>query len=228
MTGGGIKRPAAVLFDCDGVLADTEAMHNRIIAEEISALGWEMTPEQCERQFLGLSWEAIVPRVQDRLGPDSVPADFIQGVIRRVMRELHEQVVPVRGVLAALDQIIAAGIPVAVASNSSRPELNTKLMGLGLAETFRGRAFSYNDVPNPKPAPDMYRAAAAACGADPHDCVVVEDSVTGARAGRAAGCRVLGFAHPTPAAALEAVGAETFGSMADLPRMLGLDSPAEG
>ncbi|SFK49595.1 HAD family hydrolase [Falsiroseomonas stagni] len=217
------KRPAAVLFDCDGVLADTEAMHNRIMAEEISALGWEMTAEQCERHFMGLSWEAIVPRVQQRLGPDSVPADFIQGVVRRVLHELHSEVVPVPGVLAALQTIIAAGIPVAVASNSSRPELNTKLAGLGLAETFRGRSFTYNDVPNPKPAPDMYRAAAAACGVDPHDCVVVEDSVTGARAGRAAGCRVLGFAHPTPAAALQAVGAETFTRMAELPGLLGLE-----
>lgn len=220
--------PQAVLFDCDGVLADTEAMHNRIIAEEISALGWEMTPAECEKHFMGLSWEAIIPRVEARLGPDSVPADFIAGVIRRVLHCLREEVPPVPGVLAALRAIVAAGIPVAVASNSSRPELATKLAMMGLAETFRGRAFSYNDVENPKPAPDMYRLAAAACGADPHHCVVVEDSVTGARAGRAAGCRVLGYAHATPAAHLVAVGAETFSSMDELPALLGLTAPVPG
>ena len=215
-------RPEAVLFDCDGVLADTEALHNRIIAEELTALGWPMTAEECAERFIGLSWGGIIPAVQARLGPDSVPADFVEGVIARVVRALREEVPPVPGVIAALRAITAAGIPVAVASNSSRVELLTKLGGLGLAETFRGRAFAYDDVANPKPAPDMYRAAAAACGADPHRCVVVEDSVTGTRAGRAAGCRVLGFAHAADAAALQAAGAEPFFAMRDLPGLLGI------
>ncbi len=217
-----MPRPAAVLFDCDGVLADTEALHNRILAEEITALGWPMTGEECERRFVGLSWEGVVPLIQARLGPASVPAEFIDTLITRVVRALREDVPAIPGVMAALDRIIAAGIPVAVASNSSRAELATKLHALGLAETFRGRAFSYNDVDRPKPAPDMYRAAAAACGVDPHHCVVVEDSPAGARAGRAAGCRVLGYARATPPAALVAVGAEPFASMADLPGLLGL------
>jgi HAD superfamily hydrolase (TIGR01509 family) len=220
--------PRAVLFDCDGVLADSEAMHNRILAEEITALGWEMSAEECERRFTGMSWQGVIPLVQQRLGPDSVPPDFIAQIIARVVRALREELDPVPGVLDALAAITAAGIPVAVASNSSRAELSTKLVRLGLVETFRGRAFSYDDVANPKPAPDMYRAAASACGADPHDCVVVEDSVTGARAGIAAGCRVLGFAHATPEAALRAVGAETFGAMAALPGLLGLTDRAPG
>ncbi|OYW09684.1 MAG: phosphoglycolate phosphatase [Rhodospirillales bacterium 12-71-4] len=219
-------RPAAVLFDCDGVLADTEALHNRIMAEEVTSLGWEMDAAEAERRFLGLSWNDIQPRIEARLGPGSVPADFLDGIIRRVLRGLNEGIDPIPGVKPALARIVAAGIPVAVASNSSRPELATKLRGLGLAETFRGRAFSYDDVALPKPAPDMYRAAAAACGADPHHCVVVEDSVTGSRAGRAAGCRVLGFAHATDPAALLAVGAEPFFAMQDLPGLLGLTEAA--
>ncbi|MBU8536925.1 HAD family hydrolase [Falsiroseomonas tokyonensis] len=219
-----VLRPAAVLFDCDGVLADSEALHNRIIAEEISALGWEMDAAEAERRFIGLSWRNIVPLVQARLGPDSVPADFVEGVVARVLRALRQEVVPVPGVQKALRAILAAGIPVAVASNSSRPELLTKLHGLGLTEVFRGRTFSYDDVALPKPAPDMYRAAAEACGADPRACVVVEDSVTGSRAGRAAGCRVLGFAHATDPAELTAVGAEVFHEMAALPGLLGLNA----
>ncbi|WP_270935875.1 HAD family hydrolase [Falsiroseomonas oryzae] len=219
-------RPAAVLFDCDGVLADTEALHDRIMAEEISGLGWEITPEEGARRFRGLAWEAIGPMVEQRLGPGSVPADFLPTLVARVVRALEEEAVPVAGALAAVAAIEAAGIPVAVASNSSNPELATKLRRLGLAETFRGRSFSVNDVARPKPAPDMYRAAAAACGADPRACVVVEDSVAGARAGIAAGCRVLGFARNTPAEALRAVGAEPFGDMCDLPALLGLtDAP---
>ncbi len=214
--------PAAVLFDCDGVLADSEGLHNRILAEEVSALGWEMTPEEAERRFLGLSWAGTVPLVETRLGPGSVPADFLDGLIARVIRGLREELSPMPGALEAIAAIRAAGIPVAVASNSSRAELSTKLARLGLAEVFRGRAFSTDDVDRPKPAPDMYRAAAEACGADPHRCVVVEDSLTGARAGRAAGCRVLGLAHATPAGAFAAIGAEPFGAMAELPGLLAL------
>jgi HAD superfamily hydrolase (TIGR01509 family) len=220
--------PAAVLFDCDGVLADSEALHNRILAEEISALGWEMTPEECEHRFIGMSWQTVMPVVEQRLGPGSVPAEFVPNIIARVVRALREELQPVPGVMDAIAAITAAGIPVAVASNSSRAELATKLARLGLVETFRGRAFSYDDVERPKPAPDMYRAAAAACGVDPHDCVVVEDSVAGSRAGIAAGCRVLGFAHATPAASLAAVGAETFGAMTELPGLLGLTPAPAG
>jgi HAD superfamily hydrolase (TIGR01509 family) len=227
----GALRPQAVLFDCDGVLADTEAMHDRLIAEELTALGWDVTPEECAKRFRGLSWGAMRPIIVSRLGPDALPATFHAHIIRRVMDALEQETVPIAGSQAAIAAIQAAGIPIAVASNSSRAELATKLRRMGLAEAFRGRAFSVNDVENPKPAPDMYRAAAAVCGADPHVCVVVEDSVAGARAGIAAGCRVLGFAHATPAAALAAVGAEPFAAMADLPALLGLPgltSPRQG
>lgn len=185
--------PQAVLFDCDGVLADTEALHDRLVAEEITALGWEITPEECAKRFRGLAWEAMRPIIEGRLGPDSVPATFHRDIVRRVLHALEHETIPVPGAQDAITAIRAAGIAVAVASNSSSAELATKLRRLGLAETFRGRAFSVNDVEHPKPAPDMYRAAAAACGADPHRCVVVEDSVAGARAGVAAGCRVLGL-----------------------------------
>jgi HAD superfamily hydrolase (TIGR01509 family) len=219
--------PAAVLFDCDGVLADTEALHDRIIAEEITGLGWAITPEEGSRRFRGFAWEAIIPQIEQRLGPDSVPADFVPALIRRVLRALEDETPPVPGIYPAIAAIREAGIPVAVASNSSGPELATKLRRLGLAEVFRGRTFSVDDVERAKPAPDMYRAAAAACDADPHRCVVVEDSVAGARAGLAAGCRVLGLAHSDAAeAALRAVGAETFTAMAQLPALLGLTEPA--
>jgi HAD superfamily hydrolase (TIGR01509 family) len=221
-----LARPQAVLFDCDGVLADSEALHNRILATEVSALGWPMDGAEAARRFIGLSWRDIPPLVEARLGPGSVPASFVEGVVARVLRALETELVAVPGVLEAVRAIVAAGVPVAVASNSSRAELATKLRGLGLVETFRDRAFTYDDVARPKPAPDMYLAAAASCGADPRRCVVVEDSVTGSRAGRAAGCRVLGFAHATDPASLAAVGAEPFHDMRDLPGLLGLAEAA--
>lgn len=217
-----MTRPRAVLFDCDGVLADSEAMHNRIVAEAVTALGWPMDAAEAERRFIGLSWTGIKPLIREKLGQDSVPEDFVPLIVAQVLAALRQDVVPIPGALEALRAIVAAGIPVAVASNSSRAELRIKLAGLGLTDIFHGRAFSYDDVARPKPAPDMYLAAAAACGADPTDCVVVEDSIAGSRAGREAGCRVLGFAHATDAAALAAVGAEPFGAMAELPGLLNL------
>jgi HAD superfamily hydrolase (TIGR01509 family) len=181
--------------------------------------------DTAERLFIGLAWEGILPKLEERLGPDAVPADFVERVIRRVMRALDDEVAPIPGVLAAVDAIRAAGLPVAVASNSTRPELATKLRQLGLAEIFQGHAFSRDDVVRPKPAPDMFRAAAEACGVSTHACVVVEDSVTGARAGIAAGCRVLGYGHGAQKAALAAVGAEPFDDMRDLPALLGITEP---
>ena len=97
------------------------------------------------------------------------------------------------GAPEAVRAVVGAGIPVAVASNAGRAELRAKLARLGLAELFAGRVFSFEDVPRPKPAPDIYLAAARSCGAAPAECVVVEDSLLGVRAGIAAGCRVLGL-----------------------------------
>jgi HAD superfamily hydrolase (TIGR01509 family) len=217
--------PDAVLFDCDGVLADSEAVINRIIADEVSAKGWEMTAEESQRRFLGLALPAMLPIIEARVGP--LDEEWVAGVVSRCTRAMTEEMEPVPGALAALETIRAAGLPVAVASNSSRVDLATKLRRLGIAHAFSGRIFSYQDVPAPKPAPDIYRAAAEACGADAHRCVVVEDSVVGTRAGRAAGCRVLGFAHgPVAAQALAEAGAEVFWEMSRLPQLLGVPAGA--
>lgn len=211
--------PAAVLFDCDGVLADTEMLVNRLVATELSARGWVMDVHQARREFLGMAWPDMRPLVEARTGP--LPVGWEEDFSRRITALLTSETLPITGALEAL-RIVAGRLPVAVASNSSRRELAVKMQRLGLVELFGARCFSFEDVARPKPAPDMYLAAAAACGAAPADCVVVEDSVAGARAGIAAGCRVLGFAADTPPAALRAVGAEPFSEMKALPALLGL------
>ena len=213
-------RPAAVLFDCDGVLADSEMLVNAMVAEDLTARGWPITTEQCKGIFLGRSIPDMVPVVEKQVGP--LPREWGAELSASIARRMREATPPMPGAVEVVRAVVAAGIPAACASNSGREELAAKLSGLGLASLFGGRVFSWQDVPRPKPAPDMYLAAALACGADPRDCVVVEDSALGARAGVAAGCRVMGFAHETPAALLEAEGATPFHSMADLPRLLGL------
>jgi HAD superfamily hydrolase (TIGR01509 family) len=215
-----IPRPAAVLFDCDGVLADSEQLVNAMVAEDLTARGWPVTTEQCKGIFLGRSIPDMVPVIEQQVGP--LPRAWAGELSALIARRMRDHTPPMPGAADAVRAAAAAGIPVACASNSGREELAAKLAGLGLAPLFGDRVFSWQDVPRPKPAPDMYLAAAAACGADPRHCVVVEDSALGARAGIAAGCRVLGLAHETPAELLKAEGAEPFASMAELPRLLGV------
>lgn len=212
--------PAAVLFDCDGVLADSEAVVNAIVADELCARGWPMTAAEAEAAFLGLALPDMIPLIEARTG--ALPPDWGEDLSRLIARRMEHGTIPVPGALDAVRIIAASGIPVAVASNSARRELAAKMHALGLATVFGARCFSFEDVDRPKPWPDLYLAAAEACGAAPRDCVVIEDSVPGVRAARAAGCRVLGLARDGEGAVLAAHGATAFRAMADLPRLLGL------
>ncbi|TCZ64057.1 HAD family hydrolase [Roseicella aquatilis] len=215
------RRPvAAVLFDCDGVLADSEALVNRILAEDLTTRGWRLSGSQARETFLGMALPDMLPMIEARVGP--LPPRWAHDLSRGIAETLLAEVEPVPGAVAAVRAVAAAGLPVAVASNSGRAELLAKLDRLGLADAFGPRVLSFEDVARPKPAPDLYRAAAEACGAVPEDCVVVEDSLLGCRAGIAAGCRVLGLARETEASVLAAVGAEPFREMAELPTLLGL------
>ncbi|MBI0434752.1 HAD family phosphatase [Roseomonas sp. KE0001] len=212
-------RPAAILFDCDGVLADSEALAALVVAEDLAGRGWRVDPARCRAIFLGRAVPDMKPVIEAEFGP--LPADWPARMSHLLTERMARDVVPVPGALEALARIAAAW-PVACASNSSRAELAAKLDRLGIAGVFGGRVFSFEDVARPKPHPDIYQAAARACGADPRDCVVVEDSIPGIRAGRAAGCRVLAHAGELPPGPLAAEGAEPFARMADLPGLLGL------
>jgi HAD superfamily hydrolase (TIGR01509 family) len=214
------RPPAAVLFDCDGVLADSEGLVNRLVAADLTARGWRLSAEQCRETFLGMAVTAMIPVIEARVG--RLPPDWVPRLSREIALMMEEALEPVPGALEAVRTLAAAGVPVAVASNSAREELGAKLRRLGLDAVFAGRAFSFEDVPRPKPAPDIYLAAARACGADPGACVVVEDSLLGAKAGVAAGCRVLGLTRESDAAVFRALGAEPFARMAELPALLGL------
>ncbi len=214
------RPPRAVLFDCDGVLADTEMVVNAIVADQLTTLGWPLTAAQSREAFLGLALPDMVPRIEARTGP--LPPRWAKDISTLIAHEMNASTPAVPGAVEAVRAVVAAGITVAVASNSARAELAAKMRSLGLATVFADRIFSFEDVHRPKPWPDMYLAAAAACDAAPHDCVVIEDSVPGVRAGIAAGCRVLGFARETPRALLAAQGAEPFEDMAALAGLLGI------
>jgi HAD superfamily hydrolase (TIGR01509 family) len=215
-----LRRPAAVLFDCDGVLANSEPLVNRVIAADLTLRGWPMAPHEAGHTFLGTALPDMVPRIEAVVG--KLPADWMSLISHRVAAVMKEEVEPVPGAPEALQAIASFEIPLAVASNSTRLELGTKLHRLGFTSLFSGRILSFEDVPRPKPWPDIYLAAASACAASPENCVVIEDSLPGVRAGIAAGCCVLGFAKELSREQLEAEGAQPFEDMRQLPALLGL------
>ena len=186
-----MKPIGAVLFDCDGVLADSETLVNAIVAEELSALGWALTGHEAQREFLGLSFPDMLPRITARVG--ALPAHWETALKARIEHELAAGLQPIPGAGAALRRVAELGLPMAVCSNSARTELAMKLTILGFSGFFGGRVFSFQDVERPKPAPDLYAVAAEACGVHAAHCLVVEDSATGVAAGLAAGCQVVGL-----------------------------------
>jgi HAD superfamily hydrolase (TIGR01509 family) len=216
-----VKRTAAlelVIFDCDGVLVDSEPITNRVLAEALCEIGLATTVESSMRDYMGRSWPACVEIFEDRLGRP-LPPQFAERFWTRAEAALRAELQPVPGIREVLARIPT---PTCVAS-SGRPEKMRITLGMtGLLPRFEGRIFSALDVARAKPWPDLFLHAAARMGAAPATCVVVEDSPRGVEAGVAAGMRVLGFARRTDAASLEAAGAEVFCDMLELPERLGL------
>ncbi len=185
-----------VIYDCDGVLVDSEPVANRVCAEEISILGWKMTAEESHARFLGMSLSDMRPVIEAELGRP-VPADWVAHLADRLVQALSREAVLVDGAEAALRATSALGLDWRIASNSGPEELRAKFARTGLSALVAGRVHSANEViargGRGKPSPDLFLAAAAASGIAPEACVVVEDSVTGIRAARAAGMTCLAF-----------------------------------
>jgi HAD superfamily hydrolase (TIGR01509 family) len=205
-----------VIFDCDGVLVDSEPVSNRLLAEDLAARGWPMGTEEATLRFLGMSLLDMRPVVEARLGAP-LPADWQDVLQARIVSALTAEATEIPGAVAALRAVTALGLAWRVASNSSHAEMAAKFRRLGIAELAAGRVHSFLDVPRGKPAPDLFLAAAAAEGVVPAECVVVEDSVLGVRGAVAAGMDCLGFAPRGDGAALRAAGAVLFCGMAELP-----------
>lgn len=185
-----------VIYDCDGVLVDSEPVANRVCAEEITTLGWAMTTAECHSQFLGMSLSDMRPVIEARLGRPIAP-DWVPYLADRLVQALSEEAVLVDGAEAALRATSALGLDWRIASNSGPEELAAKFARTGLTALVEGRVHSANEVilrgGRGKPSPDLFLAAAAASGIPPEACVVVEDSSTGIRAAHAAGMTCLAF-----------------------------------
>jgi HAD superfamily hydrolase (TIGR01509 family) len=205
-----------VIFDCDGVLVDSDRISLRIQAERISALGLEMSYEECVRDFLGLGMASTLRLLGERTGRP-VPEAWVAELETAVSEAFRRDLTPVPGVAEALDRI---ELPTCVASSGSHSKMRLTLGLTGLWERFSGRIFSADEVPRGKPAPDLFLHAAARMSIPPERCIVVEDSPFGVAAARAAGMHSLGFAALTPAERLADADA-VFSAMTDLPNVLG-------
>ncbi len=218
-----MTRPDAVLFDCDGVIVDSEGPSFALFLEELALHGLPLTLAEFEAHYVGGTVETVAMRA--RAAGARLPDGWVAHFYGRMYAMLAKGVPLVAGVTGVLDRLDAAGVPYAMGSNGSLEKMEITLGQHGLLSRFRA-VLSGQGIGKPKPAPDVYLMAAQACGADPAACVVIEDSATGARAGLAAGMRVLGYAEhgaDTPTArALTALGVPLFHRMADLPGLLGL------
>jgi HAD superfamily hydrolase (TIGR01509 family) len=208
-------RLGLVIFDCDGVIVDSEPVANRITAAACTELGWKLTPAEADRQFLGMTITDMIPMIEGRIDRP-VPDGWQDEVMRRLIDALSFEAEPIPGAIEALRATTALGLPWRIASNSSHEEMRAKFQRLGISDLVSGRVHSHRDVARGKPAPDLFLAAAQAEGVDPAACVVIEDSKPGVRAAIAAGMDCLAHAPHSDGAALRALGAVPFRAMSEL------------
>ena len=215
----------AVLFDCDGVLVDSEPITNGVLRDMLEEAGWRLAPAECMQLFLGRAVKDqrhLIERHTGRPLTDEWLAAFRARRDEQLLLRVH----PVAGAVEAVERVHALfDGRIACASGADRCKVELQLRRCGLMRFFEGRIFSGHEMPRSKPAPDVYLAAAAALGADPRRCAVVEDTVPGTTAGVAAGAMVFGYSpaeagHDAPGALRAAGAAGIFTAMRDLPALL--------
>ena len=240
--------PQLVIFDCDGVLVDSEPISNEVLAEALTAEGLPTTRLEALAEYKGLLLSDVVVRAEAKLGR-SLPAGWLTDYERERAEAFRRDLAPITGAAQAIELLIAAGLAVCVASQGKLEKTRLTLGLTGLLDLFPdGALFSAYSVPRGKPHPDLFLHAAGVMGAEPSRCVVVEDTPIGVTAAVSAGMRALGYAADTDtnvgataaaadtdtnvataatttaAAELRAAGAEALlRSLAELPPLLGLD-----
>lgn len=212
-----------VIFDCDGVLVDSEPIANTCFAHALRREGLNWSVDETMRRLMGRSMKSCVEIVEGELG-HALPGDFVDRLQADTMQAFHDA--PLRavpGVMAAIDAIEAAGAATCVASSGGFDKMRVTLGITGLWQRFEGRIFSSAEVPRGKPFPDLFLYAALRMKEQPVACTVVEDSLPGIQAARAAGMRAMAYvgAAYADAAALQAAGGHPFDDMSKLPALVG-------
>ena len=211
----------AVLFDCDGVLVDSEPATFRLLQQEFAQHGLHLTLPEMERRLIGGTMETV-RQTANALGA-GLPPEWVGDFYERLYAHLRAGTALMPGASALLDRLDAAGIPYAVGSNGLHRKMEATLgQHPAMWARLHDRLFSGQELGCPKPDPGLYLHAAAFLGVSAADCVVVEDSATGARAAVAAGMRCLGFAPQGASDALVAVCPEIITDLGQIPALIGL------
>ncbi len=211
----------AVLFDCDGVLVDSEPITIQVLREMLAELGWQLTQQECMTHFVGMALKDELSTIEAHTGRH-VDTRWLTQFQQRRNAALMEQLTPVPNIHDAVHRIHAHHqARIACASGADRFKVEMQLRKTGLMGYFEGRIFSGYETPRSKPFPDVYLAAADGLQVDPKRCAVVEDTVIGITAGVAAGAVVFAYLpHGDDAALREAGAVEVFSDMADLPQLM--------
>lgn len=216
----------AVLFDCDGVLVDSERITNGVLRGMLRDLGWVLSEEECFKLFVGRALKDETVVITANTGFEVTDEWIAEFRVRRNEALLAglEAIPGAAAAVRAISERYAGRI--ACASGADRPKIELQLTKVGLAPCFTGRIFSGAELPRTKPAPDVYLAAASALAVDPTRTAIIEDTATGVRAGVAAGGTVYGYcppgspSHLEPGVLLAAGATHIFTDMADLPGLL--------
>ncbi|MDR6523131.1 HAD superfamily hydrolase (TIGR01509 family) [Variovorax paradoxus] len=215
----------AVLFDCDGVLVDSEPITNRVLAEMLGELGWQITTEESMNTFTGKAVKDEAALIERKTG-FRITDDWLKTFRARRNEALERDLVAIPRAPEAIREIHARlDGHIACASGADRHKVELQLAKVGLLEYFEGRIFSGHEMPRSKPYPDVYLAAAKALEVEPGRCAIVEDTVTGAMAGVAAGATVFGYStgesgHSGPGPLLSVGAVRVFSDMSELPALL--------
>ncbi len=205
-----------VIFDCDGVLVDSERLAVEIDVQWIGSLGWPITKSEVVDRFLGKSYADVLKEITAHIGRP-LPPQFEDSWDAEYSRVFDEQLEAVPGVAMAITEIQHQGFQTCVGSSGSHERIRRSLTVTDLWDIFAGRIFSISDVVRGKPAPDLFLHAATEVGIAPSRCVVVEDSKHGVTAAHEAGMKVVGFGGGiTPAVHLQYAD-EVIEAMSDLP-----------
>ena len=205
-----------MIFDCDGILVDSERISVAVEARVLTQLGAPHTEEEVVRRFVGRSSADQLAALEGLLGPERTRV-FDEMTTREIHEAWDTELAAVPGVVDLVERLHEHGVPTCVASSGTHERMRRTLGLTGLDEHFAGRIYSATEVPRGKPAPDLFLHAARSMGAEPSRCAVVEDSAYGVRAAVAAGMTAYGFTGGlVDAEALAEAGAILFDQMADL------------
>ncbi len=217
----GQEPPELIIFDCDGVLVDSETIANAVMADEITALGWAVTTDYCLEHFKGSHLDTVMATIESKIGR-SLPENWLPDLRARTDVAFRKDLQPVPGIYELLNLLAERGIPFCVASQGPHEKMAVTLDVTGLKPRFEGRIFSAYEVERGKPHPDLFLHAARSMGQEAIRCIVVEDSPLGVQGAVAAGMRVFGYDPAGLDPRLAQQGAEVFTDMNALPNLLRL------